>query len=538
MRDLRYIIKRILIGVGIVLVLGFINSAKASALEITGYTGLVDKSAVTSSSVNRFLLKKYSILFYQDTYSGDIIICNNDTKCQIIYVSQIPFDYNKIGIATWNTNSSSSATHTHFIFLTKDSDLPYINGNTSFSSMTTRSNTLLIQKSTSWSTMSTSARVFTFGSNENFTFPGLSSLSFSNYYFDSNTAWVYNCYNNVCKNSNSDIVIESISSAPTIESLQPTKITTNNIVTGYIFRPKFSSFDTELYDFQYKVGRNSTTWLGISQNEQQIRINNNTDFYVRIKEKSSGDIIDSRSMTLTNIGRQDSNVDYDIKFTGEYRTANDLNNNQSSMNSIIMEYQISIDYIPKNSILKYQYQFITSGTCNDNNNWQDVSDSDNGTRTYVTNVNGTLCARILDPTDSDTQKKEATFVVNSIGKLAIDDNSNGVGGLFSDIASGINFGGPLSDIISIPINLINTISTGLAGGLTCNDYPLGSLFGTNLVIPCVNVKQHIGNSLYTTIDLIIACCMIYYIIKMFGELYTNLLFMSKNPIHDLGKRGD
>ena len=61
---------------------------------------------------------------------------------------------------------------------------------------------------------------------------------------------------------------------------------------------------------------------------------------------------------------------------------------------------------------------------------------------------------------------------------------------------------PISDLITMPLTLINAYINGI--GATCSPVNLGSLLGTNLTIPCINIQQHIGSNLWNIIDIL--CC--------------------------------
>lgn len=319
---------------------------------------------------------------------------------------------------------------------------------------------------------------------------------------------------------------------PEIVSLNANVKTTNNVVTGYSFQPEFTVFDTTLYDYQYTY--NDNYYLNLIENEQLININANGLLYLRIKEKSTSDIIDSASFYIKNVGNfYNSDINYKINFTGEYRTINFNNDNisQSSM-SEIENYNIYVDFIPNSSILKYQVQYVNEGDTL-TNNWTTLTrlnDTDFGDYTYIAFENGVLYARILDKNDNVLVTN--TFTVNSIGLMALDNvNDTEASNFYDSLRSKVNFGGPIGSLINIPVTLLQTISRGFSGATgVCEDYQLGSLWGHNLKLPCVNIRSYLGSTLYNLIDVICACCMLYMIFKMLLNAYYDFISMEKNPV--------
>lgn len=474
-KDTKYIIKRILIGVGIILVLSFIRGNKVKALEVCNFskTNCVD---INDNQIPQYCVGK-KLYFYSSlptyTLRGS---CSSSTQDSIYNLNNSP-------LTVQNFISSDNT------------DVWELNLNTK----------LMTYKGTT-------------SQGYGFFNPSYPINSPDSYYMYSD----FNLYGTNDKSQPIYIVPPTTSS---IESLQALKINQESYIVSYVFKPKFSNFNIDSYIYQYRVGNNGT-WLNISQNEEQITINNNNTIYFRILDKSNNEVVDSQTYTITDIGTLNNELNYSIDFSTDYETLENSN--------IISKYFVDINYLPKSSILKYQYQFVLDGSFLDNNNWNSL-DPEVFSYNFETFQNGTLYARILD--NEDNVLTTNTFTITEIGKFAINNNNKKNNGFFNKISSSINFGGPISGIINIPINLIKTLSTSIASN-TCNNYNLGSLWGTTLFLPCVNIKQYLGDSLYFTIDLIIACVMIYHIIKMFGELYTNLLFMQKNPIQDLGRRGD
>lgn len=511
MRDLKYIIKRILIGVGIILVLSFIRGNKVKALEDVQVSWLNSPYSVVSSNTSyQLLAQSGSQRIFRNRDSGDFAFCwTTSSDCDIMNPTDY-FEYTNVGLMI----KSTSDTYQNIAFFTNNFTLPTIgSGGSAPVNLTSRTFSVKLYKIGS-QTLAPSI-VSKIGNSGEVPFGLMGYGSYFDYF--SNVSW-----NNYWKNP---ILFDILPpTASTIESLQPTKITNNNVITGYIFRPKFSIFNTDSYVYQYKVGKDSTRWLSLTSNEQQIKINNNIELYVRIKDKNSNEVVDSQTFTITDISQFDTDQNYNIIFSGEYRTENYLNDNISSKSqSIIQEYQIYVDYTPKTSILKYQYQYVKNGDSLNNDNWQNVASSDNGSFTYVSTENGTLYARILD--SSDNNLYSSTFTVNSIGLLAFDFNEKGIDNFLTKLSNKINYGGPVSSLFTVPINLLNSLYTPISNSDSCSNLQLGNLLGTNLSLPCVNVKRYLGDSVYNIIDLIMSFFLILGIIRLSINIYNRFISM-------------
>lgn len=511
MRDLKYILKRILIGVGIVLLLSFIRGYKVKALEDVNVSWLNSPdNVITSDDKYQLLAQSGSQRIYKHRDNGTFAFCwASYTQCDLMTPSDY-FDYNYVGLQI----KSSSSAYYNIAYFTNNGTLPIMNSGPNFTPKFNSSTfqVILLRNNSLTNTPSIYTKIGNINENGStiYTYPS---------YFDyfANTNW------NSGSGKTTTLFDFLPPTASSIISLQPTKITTNNVITGYIFRPNFSNFNLSNYDYQYKFG-NGTTWLGLNSNEQQIRINNNGTLYVRIKDKSNNEVIDSQSFTITTISQFNTEQDYNITFSGEYRTENFLDNNISSKSqSIIKEYQIYIDYFPKTSILKYQYQFVPIDSSLDNNNWQTLSSSNNGTFTYVASENGTLYARILDNNDNILYTN--TFTVNSIGLLAFDSNESGVNNFLTKLRDKINYGGPVSSLFNVPISFLSSIYVPISNSNTCSNLSLGNLLGTNLSLPCVDIQRYLGSSVYNIIDLIFSFFLILGIIKMCINIYNKFISM-------------
>lgn len=78
----------------------------------------------------------------------------------------------------------------------------------------------------------------------------------------------------------------------------------------------------------------------------------------------------------------------------------------------------------------------------------------------------------------------------------------------------------ITTIVTLPINLLSHFQNGLNS--SCTAFSIGSLLGTPLVFPCLNIESRIGYSLYHTIDSLFCLFMIYNILLLIFRLFEKL----------------
>lgn len=91
----------------------------------------------------------------------------------------------------------------------------------------------------------------------------------------------------------------------------------------------------------------------------------------------------------------------------------------------------------------------------------------------------------------------------------------------NDINSQMASNNVISDLLLLPVRMYQSILNSL-GSNSCVAYNLGSLYGTNLQLPCIQVQNYIGSELWTTIDLIFCGMFILVIRKKFVDIFNNM----------------
>lgn len=102
---------------------------------------------------------------------------------------------------------------------------------------------------------------------------------------------------------------------------------------------------------------------------------------------------------------------------------------------------------------------------------------------------------------------------------------------------------PVSDFITLPITLLGRYREGITG--SCSPVSLGSMYGYNFVLPCINISSYIGNDLWHLIDMMISFFLVYKIAMMCLKIFEDLTSLKDpfdeaySPKHvDNGKHGE
>lgn len=135
----------------------------------------------------------------------------------------------------------------------------------------------------------------------------------------------------------------------------------------------------------------------------------------------------------------------------------------------------------------------------------------------ITNQNNTMINQNQQIIEGQSQGNEK---LDNITNILEDDNPLNDGDLI-DFFDGIvpSSDTPISDLLLLPMNLLDIYATSLGG--TCNPVSLGTLFGTELVLPCIDLSDKLG-SLWSLIDAIISIFMFYNIAMLCISIFDSI----------------
>lgn len=91
--------------------------------------------------------------------------------------------------------------------------------------------------------------------------------------------------------------------------------------------------------------------------------------------------------------------------------------------------------------------------------------------------------------------------------------------------------GTITQLLTLPITLLQAIVNGIS--TSCSSFSLGSLFGTNITLPCINLSNLIGSGLFTTIDILFSGFMILAIGKKLIKIFNDFTNLKSNQIDEL-----
>lgn len=113
---------------------------------------------------------------------------------------------------------------------------------------------------------------------------------------------------------------------------------------------------------------------------------------------------------------------------------------------------------------------------------------------------------------------------SSINNDNVDDPSSSINSFKDKIASN----GVITQLIGLPVTLFSKVLNSVNG--TCSNYNLGSLFGTDLILPCVNIQNYLGTTLWSVIDVLISGLFVYSISRKFIKVFESMSSMNEGDV--------
>ena len=121
-------------------------------------------------------------------------------------------------------------------------------------------------------------------------------------------------------------------------------------------------------------------------------------------------------------------------------------------------------------------------------------------------------------------KKELQDVNSSIQKTndALTDDSVDVDNTkntFDNLSKNLPTNSVISDLLLLPVRLFQNIVSSING--TCSAFNLGSLYGSYLTLPCIDIENIIGSALWSVIDILFSGVFILVIRKKFVDIFES-----------------
>lgn len=121
-------------------------------------------------------------------------------------------------------------------------------------------------------------------------------------------------------------------------------------------------------------------------------------------------------------------------------------------------------------------------------------------------------------------KNGVSDINGSINNDNVDDPSSSINSFKDKIATN----GVITQLIGLPVTLFTKVLNSVNG--TCSTYNLGSLFGTDLILPCVNIQNYLGTTLWSIIDVLISGLFVYSISRKFIKVFESMSSMNEGDV--------
>lgn len=101
---------------------------------------------------------------------------------------------------------------------------------------------------------------------------------------------------------------------------------------------------------------------------------------------------------------------------------------------------------------------------------------------------------------------------------------------FNEFNNYLASNGVITNLISLPVTLFTKVLDTIDG--TCSNYSLGTLYDSPLVLPCINISDYLGTTLWNTIDILISGLLIYSISRHFVKMFNKMSSLEESDIID------
>ena len=105
---------------------------------------------------------------------------------------------------------------------------------------------------------------------------------------------------------------------------------------------------------------------------------------------------------------------------------------------------------------------------------------------------------------------------NLISSDDVSDPDDSINSMASQIATN----SVISDLLLLPITLFTNVLNAVNG--SCSTFSLGNLYGTNLSFPCINLQNILGSTLYGVIDILLCGIFVLSMRKKFVDIFQDI----------------
>ena len=125
---------------------------------------------------------------------------------------------------------------------------------------------------------------------------------------------------------------------------------------------------------------------------------------------------------------------------------------------------------------------------------------------------------IIDSIDNGSQAVSDSIdnVNDTLSDSSTDDPDNAI----EDMSDSVATNGTISQLLTLPIQLYQNILNSVSG--SCSSFNLGNLLGTTLLLPCINLQQLLGSTLYGVIDILCSGLFILSFRKKMVDIFNHM----------------
>ena len=326
------------------------------------------------------------------------------------------------------------------------------------------------------------------------------------------------------------------------------------------FDDKITFYNSSVHDLYASIYGAYYSDIGFDLNNQEALFNDLNQTQQNILNKQNEIINSQNNNTDKVIDNQNQNTDKTIE-------------NQNENTDKQIDSQKVCEYIDKNKVIKKGYYLSSNGSEATTSTAWGITDyisvvgadltlvnkldySDTYMCFYNSNKKLISCKRLVDlssnskidiPINSSYFRSTIsissnlpTFNLCQNGNQAISGGLNDINGSINndnvdDPSSSINSfkdkiasNGVITQLIGLPVTLFTKVLNSVNG--TCSTYNLGSLFGTDLILPCVNIQNYLGTTLWSVIDVLISGLFVYSISRKFLKVFESMSSMNEGDV--------
>ena len=105
---------------------------------------------------------------------------------------------------------------------------------------------------------------------------------------------------------------------------------------------------------------------------------------------------------------------------------------------------------------------------------------------------------------------------NSLNDSSVSDPNSDISNMSQKVASNNS----ITQLLTLPITLFQNVLNNING--SCSSYNLGSLYGHNLTLPCINLESILGSTLWSIIDILISGLFILSFRKKMVDIFNHM----------------